>query len=389
MIALPANPLVELRQRFPTLAHSVHLATCSVAPPSTAMDQSLHQMLDDLGRPGFWTVCEEQLWQARRGFATLIGADIGQVAVVPNASIAAYQASAGMRWRRRRALVTTTAEYPGVAHVWLAQQARGAKVRWCGSPTGQAATSDYLAAITAQTALVSVPAVTYRDATRLDVKRIAEAAHAVGAALFVDAYQAAGNTPIDVSEMGCDYLVAGTGKYLLGLPGLALMYVRDPAGPAPTLTGRFGRIAPEAFDPLTLDFPPHARRYETGTPSAAATYAAVAGLRMINRLDLVAVRQHTQRLIAVAAVRLAEQGETVRLASTADEQGAHLALVAPHAEAMTAWLAHRGITVAPRAGVVRLAMHAYTTLDDIDALCTAIESYRKRSRSRQQTGASR
>ena len=36
---------------------------------------------------------------------------------------------------------------------------------------------------------------------------------------------------------------------------------------------------------------------------------------------------------------------------------------------MTAWFAHRGITVAPRAGVVRLAMHAYTTLDDIDALC--------------------
>ncbi|MFD6563021.1 aminotransferase class V-fold PLP-dependent enzyme [Micromonospora profundi] len=389
MTAAITSSVGALRQWFPTLAHNVHLAACSIAPRSAAMEQALNQMLDDLGRPGFWAACEEQLWRARRGFANLIGAHVDQIAVLPSASVAAFQASAAMRWRRRRALVTGTAEFPGLAHVWLARQSCGARVRWCGSRAGQVSTSDYVKAITPRTALVSAPAVSYRDAIRLDVARIAEAAHAAGAKLFVDAYQAAGVMPVNVDKMGCDYLVTGTGKYLLGLPGLAFLYVRDPSGPAPTLTGRFGRTAPNAFDAMTLDFPSNARRLETGTPSAAATYAAVTGLDMISQLDPVAIRQHTQRLIAAAAVRLAERGETVRLASTAEEQGAHLALVEPHAEAMTAWLAHRGLTVAPRASVVRLAMHAYTTIDDIDALCAAIESYRTRSRTRQRTGASR
>ena len=33
--------------------------------------------------------------------------------------------------------------------------------------------------------------------------------------------------PVDVDELSCDYLVAGTCKYLLGLPGVAFLYVRD------------------------------------------------------------------------------------------------------------------------------------------------------------------
>ena len=52
-------------------------------------------------------------------------------------------------------------------------------------------------------------------------------AHARGARVFVDAYQAVGVLPVNVDELGCDYLVAGTCKYLLGLPGVAFLYVRD------------------------------------------------------------------------------------------------------------------------------------------------------------------
>ncbi|MEU2612621.1 aminotransferase class V-fold PLP-dependent enzyme [Micromonospora sp. NPDC007271] len=335
-------------------------------------------MLDDLSRPGFWQACEEQVAQARRLFARLIGADVDQVAILPNASIAAHQAAAGRRWRHRREILTTPAEFPGIAHTWLAQP--GARVRWCGTPDGAVRTGDYLSQITPRTALVSVPAVTYRDATRLDVARIAGAAHEAGATVFVDAYQAAGVMPLHVDTLRCDYLVTGTGKYLLGLPGLAFLYVRHPDGPPPALTGWLGRTNPHAMRATVLDSPAHARRYETGTPAPAAVYAAVAGLSLVHSLDLQHVRHHTQRLIAATAQRLGAQGEVVRLAPDADAQGAHLALVEPHAEAMAAWLGHRSVTAAPRSGVLRLAVHAYTTTDDIDTTCEAIAAYRCRSR---------
>ncbi|MFI0797028.1 aminotransferase class V-fold PLP-dependent enzyme [Micromonospora rubida] len=382
-------PAPGFRDRFPALANTVHLAACSIAPRSTDMDHALATMLDNLSHPGFWTACEQQLHEARRRFAHLIGADVAQVAILPNTCVAAYQAVAGLRWRRRPYVVCATAEFPGVAHVWLAQQPRGAWVRWCGTRAGQVTTDDYLRAVTSQTALVSVPAVTYRDAIRLSIPRIADAAHAVGAQVFVDAYQAAGVMPVNVGALRCDYLAAGTGKYLLGLPGLTFLYVRHPRGHLPTLTGWFGRIDPHAHDATALDFPPHARRFETGTPSTAAVYAAIAGLSLIDRLDLDAVHRHTQQLITATAERLTAQGESVRLVAQPEGQGAHLALVEPHTEAMAAWLAPRGIIVAPRGGVIRLAMHAYTTDDDINALCEAIASYRAGSRARQRTGATR
>ncbi|WP_434740711.1 aminotransferase class V-fold PLP-dependent enzyme [Micromonospora sp. SH-82] len=352
---------------------STHLAACSVAPRTRDMDDAVATMLDDLSRPGFWEACEQQMITARRLFAGLVGADVDQVAILPNAGVAAHQAVAGRRWRRRRDLLTTTAEFPGIAHVWQAQS--GATVRWCGTTAGRVHEGDYLRSLTTHTGFVSVPAVTYRDGARLDVRRIVDAAHAVGAVVFVDAYQAAGVMPLRVDALRCDYLVAGTGKYLLGLPGLAFLYVRDPDGPAPTLTGWLGRTDPHAFRTVGLDTPAQARRYETGTPAVAALYTAAAGLARIQTLDLTQVRRHTQRLVATAAMRLAGQGETVRV-HPSDAQGAHLAVVDPYAEDIARWLAGRTIVTAPRGEVLRLATHAYTTDDDIDAACEAIASYR-------------
>ncbi|MFI6163896.1 aminotransferase class V-fold PLP-dependent enzyme [Micromonospora haikouensis] len=389
MTTTTVPPVTAIRDRFPSLTNTVHLAACSIAARSIDMDHALATMLDDLSRPGFWTTHDQQLHEARQGFADLIGATAEQVAVLPNTCVAAYQAVAGLRWRLRPDVVCTTAEFPGIAHVWLAQQPRGASVRWCDTQAGQVTTRSYLRAITTRTALVSVPAVTYRDGIRPDIPRIADAAHAAGAQVIVDAYQAAGVMPIDVNALRCDYLAAGTGKYLLGLPGLAFLYVRHPQSPLPTLTGWFGRIDPHAHDASILDFPPHARRLETGTPSVAAVYTAVAALSIINKLDQGMVRQHTQRLVVDAATRLAGQGETVRLANAPGNQGAHLALVDPQAERMSAWLAHRGIIVAPRDGVVRLAMHAYTTDEDIDVLCEAVDAYRAGYPAHLPTGATR
>ncbi|MEH1017687.1 aminotransferase class V-fold PLP-dependent enzyme [Micromonospora sp. CPCC 206060] len=374
------TPSALLRHRLTAPADSIHLAACSIAPRTIDVEQALTRMLDDLSRPGFWQACEQQVTEARQMFARLIGADVNQIAILPNASIAAHQAATRRRSRRRREILTTPAEFPGIAHAWLAQP--GARVRWCGTPTGTVHTSDYLTHITPRTALVSVPAVTYRDGIRLDLPRIADAAHTAGASVFVDAYQAAGVIPLEVDVLHCDYLVTGTGKYLLGLPGLAFLYARHPDGPPPTLTGWLGRTNPHAMCATILDSPAHARRYETGTPAVAAIYAAVAGLSLLRDLDLRQVRRHTQRMVFIMATRLAAQGEIVRLTADPDSQGAHLALVEPHAEAMAAWLGHRRVIAAPRCGVLRLATHAYTTTDDIDAACESIAAYRCRSRTR-------
>lgn len=370
------------RRHFPLLSETSYLAACSLAARSTDLDAAIGEMLARMtGGDVPWPQFEERLDRARRRFATLIGADGPEIAALPNASVCAYQVAAGFDWSRRPRIVTCHAEFPSIAHVWLAQRPRGATVSFAGSPDRAPTAADYEALLDDRTALVSVPMVGYRDAARLPVAEIATSARRAGARVFTDAYQALGTEPVDVDRLGCDYLAGGTMKYLLGLPGIAFLYERtgSVAGREPELTGWFGRVDPFAFDPHTLDFASGARRYEIGTPAVAAAYAADAGLGLIGRLDLTAVRRHIDRLYRHLAARLNEAGECVRSPA---EHGAHVAVQDPNAARTAAELADRNVAVSPRGDLIRLSMHFYNNLDDADRAYEELAACRRQMRGR-------
>lgn len=371
------------RTRFPMLERTVHLASCSLGARSTDIDDALMAMLDEMATGGApWSRFEEQVHQARHRFAALVGARLDQVAVLPNASVAAFQVASTMDWRDRPVLVTTNVEFPSIAHVWLAARPSGAEVRYAkilpAAPEDDL-TSGYASLVDERTKLVSVPLTTYQDAVRLPVAAVARLAHESGARVFVDAYQAAGVEPVDVVTLGCDYLVAGASKYLLGLPGLAFLYAREPGATdhSPRLTGWFGRVDPFAFDPRRLDFPDSASRFETGTPAVPSCYAAVAGLGLVGSLDLTAVRDHVSGLTAHAAELLTAAGERVRTPVDPQRRGAHIGLLDPAPAELAHGLAARGVAVSPRGDVVRISCHYYNNHDDVAALCDALGRYRR------------
>jgi selenocysteine lyase/cysteine desulfurase len=384
----------EFRAEFPMLTRVVHLASCSIGGRSAALDTALGRMLETMtAGPAAWSEFEQEADGARRRFAALIGADPDQVAIVPNASVGAYQVASTLMFGCRDRVITTTEEFPSIAHVWLAQHPRGAQVVFADAAGASGATGiddanpvdagHYRAAVDECTVLVSVPLVTYRDGRLLPVTEVAALAHDRGARVFVDAYQAVGVLPVNVDELGCDYLVAGTCKYLLGLPGVAFLYVRDgvAGGKDPALTGWFGRIDPFAFDPRRLDFPATARRFETGIPAVPALYAANAGMDLIAALDPHRVRRHVTDLIELATRQLTAQGERVPQASAAAAHGAHIGLADTDPRSLAAWLAaEHGIAVSPRGSVARLSFHYYNDAHDVELLCAALREFRRLSR---------
>ncbi|MGD0064053.1 MAG: aminotransferase class V-fold PLP-dependent enzyme [Streptosporangiaceae bacterium] len=364
----------EFRARFPMLARKVYLASCSLGARSTELDSALSAMLTAMAEHGSpWHDFEQQGELARQRFAELIGARPDQIALVPNASIGAYQIASTIDLRNRSKIVLSQDEFPSLSHVWLAQQARGAEVVYVRD-------ADYSPALDERTALVSVPVTTYQDSLRMPVAETTALAHAVGAQVFVDAYQSLGVEPVRIDELDCDFLVGGTAKYLLGLPGIAFLYVRAPASVdlPPTLTGWFGRVDPFAFDPFRLDFPDTARRFETGTPPVPALYAANAGLGLIRRLDPAAVRAHVRELVRLTVDRLTEQGEKTRTTGDPDRHGAHVALIDPDPGALAGWLADQQVLISPRGDVGRIAFHYYNNAEDVYRLCAQIACYRRR-----------
>ncbi|WP_433759765.1 aminotransferase class V-fold PLP-dependent enzyme [Nocardia sp. CA-135398] len=338
------------------------------------LDDALARMLAEMTLPGAaWEAFENQISVARNRFAALIGARLDQVAIVPNASIGAFQVAATRSWRARPRIVTTTAEFPSIAHVWRAQRQCGAEVVDAGHTV-----DSFTAFIDRKTRLVSVPLISYQHAVRMPVMEVVQAAHAAGAEVFVDAYQAVGVDPVDVESLGCDFLVAGTSKYLLGLPGLAFLYARAPeySDHLPTLTGWFGRVDPYAFNSFQLDFPETATRFETGTPAVPACYAAVAGIQLVGELDLGLVRNHVGRLGELAREQLSEQGERV-CAVPLERRGAHIGIVDADPAGLSRRLAGHHIAVSPRQDVVRVSFHYYSNVEDIAALCAALREIRR------------
>jgi selenocysteine lyase/cysteine desulfurase len=371
----------DFRSRFAGLKDMTYLASCSQGALSDELSAALadfQQSMLDLGNP--WDCWAAKVEQARVAFAGYVGATPDEIAIVSCASEGAYQVASGYGYAARNAVVTTELEFPSIAHVWLAQRPRGATIRFAATQDGFADVDGYATVIDDATALVSAPLVTYRHGQRLPVAEIADLAHRNGARMFVDAYQAAGVEPIDVRELRCDYLVAGTLKYLLGVPGLAFLYVRDGVrhDVEPQLTGWFGRRDPFAFDPRELDFADTARRFEIGSPSVSAVYGAIAGLTLLTSLDRQAVREHVADLTAELHERLTAAGERVVSPPDARRRGPQVAIHEDDPVAMAGYLAERRIITSPRTNVLRIAMHYYSNRHDLDAVTAAIADYRAR-----------
>jgi len=369
----------EFRRHFPHLQKMVHLASCSQGALSNQLNSSLGQLtqsLTDSGAP--WGTWMGEVEKLRERFARFINADIDEIAIISSASEGAYQVASSFNWKDRPGVLTSALEFPSVGHVWRAQKAQGAQVHVIDERAKALDGREWENAIDESLSVVSAPLVSYHDGALPPLADITRFAHAAGARMFVDAYQGAGVVPIDVKKLGCDYLVTGSLKYMLGLAGVAFLYVKDgvTSERAPELTGWFGRVNPFAFDADLVDYPSAARRFESGTPAIPSIYAANAGLEILELVDQVQGYAHVSRLADQLASGLSELGIEMSRPSDANQQGPQVAIYDSDPAQLSEWLFERGIMTAARGQLLRLSLHYYTTAADIETVLTALGDYK-------------
>lgn len=389
-MALPSAPsdssrafsALEFRGNFPPLDEMVHLASCSQGALSNQLQKKLGDLtasLTDSGAP--WSLWMNEVEELRHRFARFINASPDEIALVSSASEGAYQVASSFAWADRSDILTSALEFPSVGHVLRAQRAQGARIRSIDDRFAALYAEEWSTRIDESVQLVSVPLISYHDGARAPLQEITERAHEAGAQVFVDAYQGAGVVPIDVKAMDCDYLVTGSLKYMLGLAGVAFIYVRDgiQSQRAPELTGWFGRKNPFAFDPDLVDYPSTARRFEGGTPAVPSVYAANAGLEVLGQIDQDAAYEHVVALRDTLADGLIEAGVRVSRSDDAGLRGPQVALYDKDPDSLSAWLHERRIMSAPRGELLRLSVHYYNTIDDINAAIAAVREHRSAS----------
>ncbi|VTU24716.1 Kynureninase [Variovorax sp. PBL-H6] len=371
------HPFSSYRKLFPILEQTVQLSSCSQSALSLPVRRAIDEYLEVwLKRGADWGYWMDQVALARAEFARMIHAEADDIAVLGSVSDAASSIASALRFEPDRCeIVTTTLDFPSLCHVWLAQAPRGAQVRFVQAEAGRSDTTERIAgALDGHTALVSVSHACFYDGQRVDIAATGREAREHGALQFVDAYQSAGAIAIDVRAQEVDILAAGAQKYLLGIPGIAFLYVRPALAQrlTPTVTGWFGRVNPFAFDPAGLDFAAGAARFNTGTPPMMCASVARASMALLNEIGIPAIEEYLGQLSAVALEEAARLGLTVASPPDPAAKGANTAIRVPDAAQVEARMLEAGYVVSARNDVIRIAPHFYNTAEDVTGALRAL-----------------
>ena len=299
-------------------------------------------------------------------------------------------------------IVVTRLDHDANVAPWLAMaEDRGATVRWLELASDRATLDlDRLEdVVTDRARVVAVGLASNALGTVTDVRRVTDAAHAVGAIAYVDAVHAAPHLPIDVAALGADLLACSPYKFFA--PHLGTLYGRRellerlpayrvrPAGEA--LPGKWetGTQNHEALAGLLGTF-----GYLEMVGTAYGGASTNDDRRTKLRAAMAAIRAHERdlsagtldRLEGVAGLRIHGVTDRARL----DERvptfsvtldGHHPRAIAEHLASRAistwdgdfyAWELVRGMGLDEAGGLLRIGLVHYNTLDEIDRLVTAL-----------------
>src|SRR5213596_2658528 len=365
-----AHALARYRSEFPIFRHAVYLNTCSLGALGERTRRRIAEFFDlwqARGASAWYDVWWAALSELRARYARIVGAGPEEIALAPSVSVALSAVAEALDYGRRPKVVVTSLDFPTVAYQWLAKQARGVELVVVQSPDQVSVPVEAIARVVDdRTALVATSHVYFTSGAIQDIKRVADAARQCGALSLVDAYQSVGQVPVDVKAAGVDFLTAGGLKWLLGGPGIVLLYARAELARSltPAIAGWFGHKRQFAFEPRSLEWHDDARRFELGTPSLAAIYTQLGGLEYIEEIGVPRIREVTAALTEdlIATVRAA--GFTPKVAAEPERRSAIVMIPMPDPAAAVRHLAAGGVIADSRPGHVRFSPFFYNVQDD-------------------------
>ncbi|HEX9598571.1 MAG TPA: aminotransferase class V-fold PLP-dependent enzyme [Gaiellaceae bacterium] len=368
------------RELFPIFAQRLYINSCSQGALSDAVRAAYEQYLadwDEYGAP--WEYWVERQEAARDAFAGLVNALPDEIAVTTSLSAGVSALASGLRFTRRSKVVLTDWEFPTIGQIWHAQESRGARVTHVAAAAdGTIPLEHFERAIDDDTLLVSITHVCYRNGAMVDVPAVVELAHERGALVLLDAFQAVGSLPVDVSELGVDFLGAGVLKYLLGSAGLGFFYCRRDLVERiwPTQTGWFADENIFAMDHTDYSPAHTAARFQSGTPPIPSIYAGIAGIELMQEIGIPETREHVLGLNAHLLDGLDELQAKVVTPRAPERRGALICVKSTDANALVATLGEEGIVTSERDGNLRISAHCYNTVEDVDTVIAALQRHR-------------
>jgi len=242
---------------------------------------------------------------------------------------------------------------------------------------------DLIAAMTPRTKLVSVSLVRFDDGSLLDARRVAKACHDRGAYLLLDASQCCGAMPMDVNQLGADFIVSAGYKWLLGPFGSGFFWIKS-EHLSIVRPGPFYWMAVEGSDNFAaLNFADpkparSAKRWDAAEWASTFNFNLVgmdASVDFVSRLGPNLVYEHNRKLVDFMFERLPKDRCLPASPLDASQRGPYGCFTARTPE-KTAELYQRlrkeNVVVSLREGKIRVSPHLFNSERDIDRLIRVV-----------------
>ncbi len=297
------DPLAKLRDEFYLEPDVIYLDGNSMGALPKRTAKKIGRTLDEEWGKGLirswgaadWYAMPETLGDR---LGRLIGADEGQIVVCDTTSINIYKAlRAAMQMRPDRGvIVSETSSFP--TDLYMIEGAKSSNPTKYSTKLLGRDGSDIADLIDKNVAVILLSNVDYKTGKLHDMKRITDLAHNAGALIIWDLCHSAGVIPIELDNLGVDFAVGCTYKYLNSGPGSpAYIYVakRHQDTAVSPLSGWWGHAEPFAFEaayrPTT-----GVRRFLCGTQPVLSMKGIEASLDVFDQTNIHQIREKSQKL---------------------------------------------------------------------------------------------
>ncbi len=381
------------RSLFETLRPAAYLNHAAISPPSKPVREAVHAVTEDYARDGVGAFMSwlEQRQRLKSKLAGLVGGQLNDIAFSANTTRGLTDIALCFPWRSGDRVLSFEGEFPANITPWQrAAELFDLELKLLPQPRTAQDPAQLLSALEAElrrpkTRLLAVSAVQFQTGLQMPLEAIGKLCEQAGVQLAVDAIQACGVTAVDVRKQRIDYLSCGSHKWLMGLDGLAFVYV-NPARVEqlrPHVAGWLSHVDPLAFlfegpDKLRYDRPirKSADFIEGGMSNTVGAAALEASLDCILSLGVERIFAHVSAYLDLLEEGLLERGfSSLRAAEPAGRSGI-LSLLPPEGlDVISLFQAIDPLRVSCSTpdGVLRFAPHWPNDIAEVSGVLGAID----------------
>lgn len=368
-----------IRKYFPYLDQGiVYFNHASTGPFSSIVTQRLTELLKEKSEsniddyPSFLKVMEK----TKELLAQLINCNVDRTAFVDNTSNGLNIIAQSIEWKRGDRILLNDVEFPANVYPFLNLKRFGVEVDFVKSVNGIVTAEQIIDSVKPGTKLISVSFVQFLSGYKVDLDKIGSYCRANNITFCVDGIQGIGAVNIDVQKSKIDFLSCGTQKWLLGMQGLAFIYI-DEKLQQKIVPANVGWLSVNnAWNLLDykMDLKTSANVFQGGTLNSFGIYAFNTSLKLFRDFGFNNVEEQVLSNTKYFLEKLRNSGINTLLAGRDENDLAGIVTYKPeNPEKVFEELTKKKIICSLREGLIRFSPHFYNTFQEIDIVVDELQ----------------